>query len=172
MLRFVPFTAATGFLAIGAFTIGACTMTDIDRASTGDTRNLEQTDVAAMAATYRHLFANNASGLKSSASTYCVAVGARSDLADPSPALLAALSELSPKVQQASACRISDRVVNTAGQPSLLFTLRSLGCESADSCLFEGGYYEGNLSASAGQYRARKVDGRWQVTPEGPQGIS
>ena len=77
-----------------------------------------------------------------------------------------------PKVEPVSTCRIGDRVVNAASQPSLSFNLTTVRCEGPDNCLFEGGYYEANLSASNGRYRARKAGGEWQVTPEGPQAIS
>lgn len=153
-----------GLLAVGALAIGGCVTTG--PGGTGEA------DTAAIAATYRYLFANNASGIKDRAATYCIGVGARPDIADPPPALLTALSDVTPKVHPASVCRVDERVVDAAGRPSLLFTLAPAGCDSPDNCLFEGGYYEANLSASHGRYRAREVDGRWQVTPEGPQAIS
>lgn len=129
-------------------------------------------DVAAMAATYRYLFANNVSGLQQDAAAYCVGVGTRPGLDDPSPVLLASLSDVA-KVEPASACKVGERVTNAAGEPSLLFNLTPLGCDAPDSCLFEGGYYEANLSASNGRYRARQIDdGVWHIAPEGPQAVS
>lgn len=125
-----------------------------------------------MAATYRYLFANNASGLGSDAAAYCVGIGTRPGLADPPAALIAALSDVRPEVVPASACRVDARVENAAGEPSLLFNLAPFGCDADAGCLFAGGYYEANLSASAGRYRARRVGGEWQVTPEGPQAVS
>lgn len=127
---------------------------------------------AAMAATYRYIFANNGSGLQDSAATYCVGVGRQPDLADPSPALRAALSDIKPHVQAASSCRIDGRVLDAAGRPALLFMLAPVNCDSPNNCLFEGGYHEANISASRSRYRARKVDGQWRVAPEGPQAIS
>ncbi len=127
---------------------------------------------AAMAATFRYMFADNASALKVNAASYCVGTGAMPNLADPTPETLAALSGVVPKVAPASTCRTAERVTDGAGRPSLIFTLTSKGCASADNCLFDGGYYEGNMSASGGDYRARRVDGVWQVAPEGPQAIS
>ena len=151
---------AIGLLAAGALGLGGCTTTDG-----------EPGEVAAMAATYRYLFANNASGQQDDAATYCIGVGARPELDDPSPALQAALSDVA-KVEPASTCQVGERVTDTDGRPSLVFNLTPLGCDGPDNCLFEGGYYEANLSASNGRYRARKAGGEWQVTPEGPQAIS
>jgi len=125
-----------------------------------------------MAATYRYMFVNNASALKSEAATYCVGIGTRSDLSEPPATLLKALDDITPDVRPASECRAAERAVNSVGQPSLIFSLVQVRCDSATNCLFQGGYYEGNLSASSGQYRARLVNGEWQVAPEGPQAIS
>ena len=125
-----------------------------------------------MAATYRYLFAHNVSGLQDDAATYCLGVGRRSALSDPPPELLAALSDVRPEVEPASQCRIGAGVVGPDGRPALLFSLTPAVCGSADNCLFEGGYYEGNLSASHSTYRARSVNGRWQVTPVGPGAVS
>ena len=151
---------AAGVLAAGALALAGCVTTDDE---TGN--------VAAMAATYRYLFANNVSGLQQGAATYCVGVGARPGLDDPSPVLLASLADIG-KVEPASTCTVGERVTDAEGRPSLLFNLALLGCDAPDNCLFEGGYYEANLSASNGRYRARKVGGEWQVTPEGPQAVS
>ena len=64
------------------------------------------------------------------------------------------------------------RVVNASGQPSLTFALVQVRCNGLADCLFEGGYHEANLSASRGQYHARRVNGQWQVAAEGPQAVS
>ena len=125
-----------------------------------------------MAATYRHLFTHNVSALQDDAAAYCLGVGTPSDLSDPTPALLAALSDVTPEVEPASQCRIGAGVTDPEGRPALLFSLTPAVCGSPDDCLFEGGYYEGNLSASHGTYRARSVNGRWQVTPVGPEAVS
>src|SRR5690606_30823116 len=95
-----------------------------------------QAEVAAMAATYRYLFANNASGLGSDAAAYCVGIGTRPGLADPPAALIAALSDVRPEVVPASACRVDARVENAAGEPSLLFNLAPFGCDADAGCLF------------------------------------
>lgn len=149
-----------GALAAGVLILGGCATIDDG-----------PDDIAAMVATYRYLFANNASGLQDGAATYCLGVGTRPGLNDPSPALLASLADIA-KVEPVSACTVGERVTDADGRPSLLFNLASLGCDGPDSCLLEGGYYEANLSASNGLYRLRKVDGEWQVTPEGPQAVS
>jgi len=150
-------------VSVAALAAGACTMTDAG----GTAGTFEP-----MAATYRYMFANNASALKNDAATYCVGIGAGPVLSDPPAALLTALADVTPEVRPASHCRAGTRVVNAAGQPSLMFNLAKVRCESATDCLFQGGYYEANASASSGQYHARLVNGEWQVAPEGPQAIS
>src|SRR5690606_27326195 len=64
-------------LAIGALALGGCATAG---GGTG------QAETVALAATYRYLFANNASGLKENAATYCLGIGTRAALADPPPA--------------------------------------------------------------------------------------
>lgn len=125
-----------------------------------------------MAATYRHLFAHNVSGLQDNAATYCLGVGRRGALSDPPPALLTTLSEVRPEVEPVSQCRTGAGVVGPDGRPALLFSLTPAHCGSPDNCLFEGGYYEGSLSASHSTYRARRVNGRWRITPVGPEAVS
>lgn len=129
-------------------------------------------EAAALAATFRHLFADNASALKSNAATYCIGTGTSGAVNDPDPELIAALADVRPAVAPASACKADVRVVDAQGRPSLLFTLRTVECDGRNNCVFEGGYYEGNLSASSTRYRARFGGGRWQVTQEGPIAIS
>lgn len=85
---------------------------------------------------------------------------------------MAMLSDVTPKVSPVSSCHRQTRVTDAEGKPALIFTVTAKGCSSADDCLFNGGYYEGNVSASGGDYRARRVNGVWQVVPEGPQAIS
>jgi hypothetical protein len=136
----------------------------------GGTGGAPNTD--AMAATYRHLFANNASALQGRAANYCVGIGAGPALSDPPEAVMTALAGVTPEVQPASSCRAGEQVVNASGQPSLIFALVQVRCDGSTDCLFEGGYHEANLSASRGRYRARLVNGQWQVAPEGPQAVS
>lgn len=155
-------TGATALLLAGCATTGRT-----DAADTG----FHGGETAAMAATFRYLFANNASALQRDAATYCIGTGTPPGLNNPNPELIDALADVRPSVSPASACRRGDRVVDAGGRPALIFNLRSLECDGGN-CLFEGGYYEANLSASSGRYRARWIDGAWQVTPEGPQAVS
>ncbi len=150
-------------------------LTDVERTLTrqpGSRATPIGGETGAMAATFRYLFANNASALKARASTYCVGTGSGGELANPNPELMKALAGTRPKVVPASSCRRGNRVVDAAGRPALIFNLATVQCDGLDNCVFEGGYYEGNVSASNGRYRARWVNGRWQITPEGAQAIS
>lgn len=126
----------------------------------------------ATVAAFRYLFANNASAFGAQVGTYCIGMGQRPDLSAPDAAVLAALSDVRPAVRPATGCRAAERATGPDGNPALIFNLEFAGCRSADDCLFRGGYYEGNLSASSGAYRVRRRDGRWTVAPEGPQAIS
>lgn len=129
-------------------------------------------ETAAMVATYRYLFANNASSLQGRAATYCVGIGSGRDLADPASEVIGALSDVTPRVRPASTCKVQVRAVDAEGSPSVIFNLSPMGCSDAANCLFNGGYYEGNVSGSGGNYHARLVEGAWQVQPEGPQAVS
>ena len=156
--------AIRSLVSIAALAAGAC------GTAVGD----GEPNIEAMAATYRYLFANNASALQGEAANYCLGVGARSAASEPPEALMTVLAGVTPEVQPVSACRTTEtsQVVNMSGQRSLIFNLAQIRCNGSADCLFEGGYQEGNLSASRGQYRARLVNGQWQVSPEGPQSIS
>lgn len=157
----------TAIAGLAAITLAGCTTTvpgGRPAASGGET--------GAMAATFRYMFANNASAARSNVASYCIGTGTAPALTDPDPELLAALSDVRPKVVPASACKAGVRAVDASGQPVLIFNLRTVQCDGLDNCLFQGGYYEGNISASGGNYRARWIDGKWQIVPEGPQAIS
>lgn len=129
-------------------------------------------ETAAKAAAFRYLFANNASALKGNAASYCIGSGPAATPKNPSPELLSSLANVRPAVQPISACRLGERVVDSAGRPALIFNLETTECDGVTSCFFRGGYQEGNLSASSAMYRARLVGGRWQVTQEGPIAVS
>jgi hypothetical protein len=155
--------AIRSLVSIAALAAGGC----------GTTGGDGEPNIQAMAATYRYLFANNVSALQGGAANYCIGVGVRS-ASDPPEALMTALAGVTPEVQPISSCRTAEtsQVVNTSGQPSLIFALAQIRCNGSTDCLFDGGYQEGNLSASRGRYRARLVNGQWQVSPEGPQAVS
>lgn len=146
--------------------LGACTTTGGGRAAAAGGG-----ETAAQAATFRYLFANNASALKGDSAAYCIGMGGAQGASAPGRDLMAALSDVRPAVRPISACRSDARVVDASGRPALIFNLETVECDGT-SCLFRGGYREGNVSASSATYRARLVDGNWQVTQEGPMAIS
>jgi len=157
--------ATTAAVLIAA--LGACAT--INRPKTASSTGGEN---AAKAAAFRYLFTNNASALNGNAAAYCIGSGSAATPTNPSPELLSLLSDVRPAVQPISACRAGERVVDSAGRPALIFNLETTECDGVTSCVFRGGYQEGNLSASMSMYRARFVDGRWQVAQEGPMAIS
>lgn len=129
-------------------------------ASTQATSMATLPDAAAEAA-FRHVFANNASGLQSRAAAYCIGIGQGSDLRDPSQTVLASLADVG-KVAPASTCRVSTGVTNSAGQRALLFSVDAVEC-AEDRCIVRAGYYEGNVSAQVSEYTLRRSNGRWAV---------
>lgn len=165
-LNYSRIAAATSAVIV-TVALGACTTT-----SNSGTASSTGGETAAKAAAFRYLFANNASALKANAATYCIGSGPAATPTNPSPELLSALSDVRPAVQPISACRASERVVDSAGRPALIFNLETTGCDGVTSCFFRGGYQEGNLSASNAMYRARFTNKHWQVTQEGPIAIS
>lgn len=120
----------------------------------------------ATAAVFKTLFADNASAQRGNAAAFCVGTGSGAELADPSPALLAALRDVA-KVRPASDCivqEVGSRVVlKESGRDALLFGVTSNGCSSATECSFSGSYFEGNLSSQTNQYTARNVNGAWRI---------
>lgn len=120
--------------------------------------------VAAQVAVFNKLFADNASGLKQDASTYCIDAGNEGSTRQ----VTAALRD-NAKVKPASACDIStggngvfDRQTR---QRALMFRTKTVSC-SGSECLIRGGYYEGNVSAQTSLYRVSLVGGQWSVTME------
>lgn len=148
-------------------TLGACTtINHLERASSSEG------ETAAQAAVFRYIFTSNSAALKDRAATYCIDTGSAVSPRDPKPDLLSLLSDVRPAVQPISACRTGERVIDGVGRPALLFHLETTECDGITTCLFRGGYYEGNLSASSAIYRARLIDGHWQVSQEGPIAVS
>ncbi len=137
----------------------------VDDASAATPAGLEQ-------AAYRYLFENNASAFGAQVDAYCLASGRAADR-DPGAATLAAFVDHRPRVVPVSACMRDARASVTAtGDTALIFHIADITCQSATQCTFQGGYYEGNMSASQGGYRAEYSGGRWQIQPSGPHAIS
>ncbi|MEH3099410.1 hypothetical protein [Sphingomonas adhaesiva] len=133
----------------------------------GSTAGGAPAPVAAQAAVLNALFASNASGLQDGSPTYCVRAGGEEAGGEMTRAVVAALRD-NPKVKPASACEIADGgdgvFDRQTRQRAVMFTVETSNCPSATECLIRGGYYEGNLSAQTNVYRARLVEGRWNVS--------
>jgi hypothetical protein len=163
--RALNVAAASGIL----FALAACSTTD--RANGGDViaQGTAQAPVGAQVAVFNALFRSNASAIKDRAVSYCISTGPDGAAKTVDPAVLAALRD-NPKVRPASACTIQangSRVVDKAtGKPSLMFSVDTVSCTSADDCLIHGGYHEGNLSAQTNRYRAQRVQGDWRILIE------
>lgn len=127
-------------------------------------------------AAFRYLFVNNASAFKHNVAAYCVGLGQGQTLRDPEPRMVMALNvkdaDPRPVVLPASGCvqgvDVKDRAT---GGRAILFRVSDVQCQG-DSCTFQGGYYEGNVSASNGMFRATRHGDSWQIMPAGPQVIS
>ncbi len=119
-------------------------------------------------AVFRYQFDHNDSGLKERAAAYCLCVpdgeGRRGER-DPEPALLDLLRGRKPPVLPCSACRVEGgRVVETReGRPALTFRIAALRWRGRDEAEVEGGYAEGNLSASGQRYRVVRGEAGWKV---------
>ncbi|MDH4574066.1 hypothetical protein CUR86_17650 [Salinicola acroporae] len=149
--------------ALPAFLLSALALAGcaslMDRSSLSPAQN-------ARVAVYETLVENNASGQQGNAAAYCIGYGRASRLSDPDDAVLAALSS-NARVRPASDCNVSDRgaqaVLRSTGERALMFGTSDVRCESDTECTLSGGYYEANASGQTNVYRARRVDGEWQV---------
>lgn len=119
-------------------------------------------------AVFKHMFTHNASGMKDRAGVYFLAIdeggGKRRD---PSPALMARFAAQRPRVEPVSRADISfDQGVihRQTGERGILFRIGAIKRVKDDVVEVEGGYHEGNLSASGNVYRVERIAGVWVVT--------
>lgn len=128
--------------------------------------------IAVLEAVFRYQFEHNESGLQDRAAAYCLCVpdgdggrrGGGGDR-DPDRALLDLLRGRKPPVLPCSACRMEGRRVVEVrdGQPALIFRVSSLRWRGRDEAEVEGGYGEGNLSASGQRFRVLRGEAGWKV---------
>lgn len=154
----VPATGLLGALA-------ACSTMGVPEGRGATAQGGSKAPPAAQAAVLREIFRSNASALKDSAQSYCVSTGPDRESNNADPAVLAELRD-NPKVKPASACEIagSGVVDRETRRPSLSFNVNTAACSSDTDCLIAGGYYEGNMSSQTNRYRARLMNGVWNVT--------
>jgi hypothetical protein len=131
-------------------------------------------------ATFRHMFKKNASGGQSNVAAYCISIGKSKSAKPIDPALdapaklLSRLANESPKVLPGSSCIWNDVAVVEAKskEPALLFSVTKIDCASASKCNVEGGYLEGNLSASGNSFVVERGSSGWTVTSDQMNWIS
>ncbi len=102
-------------------------------------------------AVFRFQFGNNASGVQRKAPGYYLELFK----ADPDAGFLARFKNNEPPVGKASDFK--------QGQ-GLIFRVDKIKLVGKDRVEVEGGYYEGNLSASGVTFTVERKDGRWTVT--------
>lgn len=156
----VPATGLLGALA-------ACSTMGAPEGRGATAQGGPEAPAAAQAAVLREVFRSNASALKSGAHSYCVSTGSDRESNNTDPAVLAELRE-NPKVKPASGCEIGSGgngvIDRETRRPSLSFNVNTAACASGTDCLIYGGYYEGNMSSQTNRYRARLMNGIWNVT--------
>jgi hypothetical protein len=126
-------------------------------------------------AVFRHLFAHNGSGSRDRAAVYFLSLGDVDKPQDPSPALMARFAQHRPRVEAISRARVGfEEGVRhrDTGERGLVFGVNTIKRVSDDVVEVEGGYYEGNLSASGNFYRVERKAGVWVVTDDKMQWVS
>jgi hypothetical protein len=164
MRMIVRIARATPFLLL--LTIASASLAvDNDRSSQED--DIRET-------VFRHQFDHNASGQQKSAHAYCLAVLVDNKDSDPSHQFIRRFAHHKPPVRKASACHWdSIKVVeNRTGRPALIFRVSRIGWISDTEVTVDGGYEEGNVSASANTYTVTNRNGKWEVTHDQMNAIS
>ena len=119
----------------------------------------------------RHQFTRNASATQQSAGSYFIQI----QDADPSDTFLHRFSGETPLVKRASEARhardsgIYDR---ETGKMSLIFEVGAIRWHGNNSVEVDGGYYEGDLSASGNTYRLTRRGNKWKVLKDTMSWIS
>ena len=126
-------------------------------------------------AVFRYLVDHNASGRRHGVPFICLEADG-SGHGDPSPFILAAMNERTPRAVPGSACESSvDGVFlkdDHAQGPGLIFHIEQVTIDG-DRATVTGGYYAAGLSASGNIYTVeRQRDGSWTVTGDQLQWIS
>lgn len=126
------------------------------------------------ATVFRYLFDHNASGQQKDSNVYCLSMGEKNG--DPSDKFMYRFAGDKPPVRKASECNvIASRgtvVDGRTGKPGLMFRVTGIVWISSTEVTVDGGYEEGNMSASGNTYTVKKENGKWKVTNEGIGWIS
>ncbi len=116
-------------------------------------------------AVFRWQFGHNASGQKTNAHAYFLAIGEKG--VDPTDAFMKRFAGHTPPVRKVSAASASaGRMVfdKETGETGLIFRVMSIKWKSDTEVDVTGGYYESGFSAAVNTYTVRKEEGKWKVT--------
>jgi hypothetical protein len=117
-------------------------------------------------AVFRHQFDHNASASRRNVDYFFLGLGRNED---PPADLLARFTGETPQVLPMSMSEVSrsEGVKHRErGGRGLIFRIWSLRWVDDDTAIAEGGYFEGNLSASGNTYRVERRGGQWTVTAD------
>lgn len=120
-------------------------------------------------AVFRHQFEDNASGQQQSVAYYFLALGNPTEREDPPPEFLKRFEGHTPKVvpvSQSTAADNSAVIHQDDGKRGLIFQITNLQWIDETTAEVQGGYYEGNVSASGNLYRVEKRGDEWVVTDD------
>ena len=122
-------------------------------------------------AVLRHLFDNNASGLRRGADYFFIAL----EKGDPPQEFLARFASERPlvlAVSQATSSALEGVKHKELGGRGLIFRISSIKWLDPNTAEVEGGYYEAGLSSSGNVYRVERRGGPWFVTKSEMRWIS
>ena len=122
-------------------------------------------------ATFRYMFTKNASGLQQKAGVYCLSIDGK----DPTDAFMKRFDSHRPPVKRVTECEVTDLSGvqdRQTGQRGLIFRIQKVQLTGASGAAVEGGYYEGNMSASGNTYLLEKKQGVWKVVSDAMHWIS
>ena len=131
-----------------------------------DGRPRSEQEVDIQEAVYRYQFEHNASSATAMGEVDVYFLRGP-DGADPSPDLLERFSGHVPLVAPASERASSDEVTHEeSGGQGIELRIDEIRWLDDGRAEVDGGYWEGNLSASGSTYEVEKVDGGWTVVQE------
>ena len=132
----------------------------------------DQVTDAVREAVFRYEFDHNPSALGSNADFYFLAFG---DDEDPAPVFMARFANHTPPVEPISAALIEAKTGvrhRRTGGRGIVFRITRVSWLNDELAEVQGGYYEGNLSASQGLYRVVWQGDRWVVSQHGLRPIA
>lgn len=121
-------------------------------------------------AVFRYQFRNNASAQQQKANAYFLSL---EEGIDPSNRFMKRFKDHQPPVKKASQAKGEWGVIDKeTGLEGLRFRIESIKQISPNRVKVDGGYYEGNMSASGNTYTVRRIKNKWIVTQDKMRWIS